>query len=198
MNLMENIQISSAIVFLLGQVACFGAYFFSKFSSRVFVILQCVIAIFTALMWAGHTPNFSNVEVPLFAHILSVILAHWFLVFSFVSGILVAIKEKSLKSHKIGKNLPPLQELEKTQFNMLSLAFGAMAGAVVLGEWYLYSVHHVLWMWNIKIVMSFALWASIGVLLFMNHKWGTRGQKAARFVLFFYLAFIFILGVSHI
>jgi ABC-type uncharacterized transport system permease subunit len=195
---MENLPSATFIVFLLGQVACFGAYIFIRPAFKIIVILQCVIAIFTGLMWVGHMPSFSEFDAPLLAHILSVILAHWFLVFSFVGGILVAVKEKSLKSHKLGKSLPSLQELEKTQFQMLSLALGAMLSSVVLGEWYLYSIHNVLWMWNIKTILSLSLCIGIGALLFMHHKWGTRGRKAAGFVLFFYFAFIIILGVSHI
>jgi ABC-type uncharacterized transport system permease subunit len=195
---MENIPLSIIIIFLLGQLACLVSYTCAKPGFKFVVLLQGIIFSFSALMWAVHAPDFGHFPAPLKAHILSVILAHWFLVFAFVGGVLVVLKEKSLKSHKNNKKLPSLQNLENTQFQTLALSFGAMVSAVVLGEWYLYSVSHLWLTLNIKVILSFSLCALIGILLYMHHKWGTRGQKAARFILFSYIIFIVILGISHI
>lgn len=195
---MEIALNTTLITFLIGQMACIGGYANSRFSWKFLAVLQVVIITFCGFLWLGHAFSFQNMDALLLSHIMAVILAHWFLLFSFTGGVLVSIKERALKKHKLAGFLPPLNELEKQQFHFLSLSLGALICAVILGEWYLYVTHHAWLIWNTKIMLSLVLCVSVFVLLWMHRRLGTRGQQAAKIILLLYFSFGVILAISHV
>jgi ABC-type uncharacterized transport system permease subunit len=146
-----------------------------------------------ATMWQ-HAPErpLSGQAPPLWlqAHILVAVAAYGLLTLAAVAGGGVFLQERALKLKRTStftRRLPSVAEGERLQARLLAAAEAVLAVALVTGmtiEWF--ETRAVLRP-DHKTVLSLLTFAVIGLLLYLHHRGGLSGRRAARYVLFAYL-----------
>lgn len=124
------------------------------------------------------------------AHILVAVAAYGLLTLAAVAGAGVFIQERALKRKRTTSfthQLPSVAEGERLQARLLTAAEAVLAVALVTGmtiEWFetgaVLRPDH-------KTVLSLLTFAVIALLLYMHHRGGMSGRRAARYVLVAYL-----------
>jgi ABC-type uncharacterized transport system permease subunit len=125
----------------------------------------------------------------LIAHIAALLAASVALCFSLLASILYLAQERRIKRKmRAGDNswsapldwLPPLDTIDRIAHLMLLFGFpcmtiGLVIGAVLVQETPLGAAYFL----DPKVIASFALWCVYVLLLFLRHRTGLRGRKAA-------------------
>lgn len=146
-----------------------------------------------ATMWQHAPERPLSGQAPTFwlqAHILVAIAAYGLLTLAAVAGAGVFLQERALKLKQpsnFTRQLPSIAEGERLQASLLATAEAVLAVALVTGmtiEWFetgaaLRPDH--------KTVLSLLTFAMIALLLYLHHRGGLSGRRAARYVLVAYL-----------
>jgi ABC-type uncharacterized transport system permease subunit len=125
----------------------------------------------------------------LIAHIAALLAASVALCFSLLASILYLAQERRIKRKmRAGDNswsapldwLPPLDTIDRIAHLMLLFGFpcmtiGLVIGAVLVQETPLGAAYFL----DPKVIASFAMWCVYVLLLFLRHRTGLRGRKAA-------------------
>lgn len=124
------------------------------------------------------------------AHILVAIAAYGLLTLAAVAGAGVFLQERALKLKRpstFSHQLPSIAEGERLQARLLSAAEAVLGVALVTGMTIEWLETRALLRPDHKTVLSLLTFAVIGLLLFLHHRGGLSGRRAARYVLFAYL-----------
>ncbi len=125
----------------------------------------------------------------LIAHIAALLAASVALCFSLLASILYLAQERHIKRKmRAGDNswsapldwLPPLDTIDRIAHTMLLFGFpcmtiGLVIGAVLVQETPLGAAYFL----DPKVIASFAMWCVYVLLLYLRHRTGLRGRKAA-------------------
>lgn len=125
----------------------------------------------------------------LIAHIAALLAASAALCFSLLASILYLAQERRIKRKmKAGEDswwapldwLPPLDTIDRIAHTMLLFGFpcmtiGLVIGAVLVQETPLGAAYFL----DPKVIASFAMWCVYVFLLYLRHRTGLRGRKAA-------------------
>ena len=125
----------------------------------------------------------------LIAHIAALLAASAALCFSLLASILYLAQERRIKrKRKAGEDswwvpldwLPPLDTIDRIAHTMLLFGFpcmtiGLVIGAVLVQETPLGAAYFL----DPKVIASFAMWCVYVLLLYLRHRTGLRGRKAA-------------------
>jgi ABC-type uncharacterized transport system permease subunit len=125
----------------------------------------------------------------LIAHIAALLAASVALCFSLLASILYLAQERRIKRKmKAGEDswwapldwLPPLDTIDRIAHSMLLFGFpcmtiGLVIGAVLVQETPLGAAYFL----DPKVIASFAMWCVYVLLLYLRHRTGLRGRKAA-------------------
>jgi ABC-type uncharacterized transport system permease subunit len=125
----------------------------------------------------------------LIAHIAALLAASVALCFSLLASILYLAQERRIKRKtKAGDDswwapldwLPPLDTIDRIAHTMLLFGFpcmtiGLVIGAVLVQETPLGAAYFL----DPKVIASFAMWCVYVLLLYLRHRTGLRGRKAA-------------------
>lgn len=117
-------------------------------------------------------------------HIVVSLLAYSVLGLAAIQAILLAVQERKLRQHHPGgfvRLLPPLASMESMLFDLLTAGFALLTLALASGAAFvedLFAQHLVH-----KTVLTSLAWVLFGVLLWGRHRYGWRGQTAARWTL---------------
>ncbi len=181
-------------IFLFAIIASF-----SEKMRRLTVLFLPYMALFaaSATLWSFviSTGSYEKISHPadnpwLIVHIISSVLTYALITLAATAALAVYIRERTLKAKtKSGfvDLLPAMADSEELQIRLMiasEIILGAglvtgLAAKIMLGE-NLLSIDH-------KILLSFAAFIVMGLLLIAHYKTGIRGQKAARFLLLSYL-----------
>ncbi len=129
---------------------------------------------------AVSAPALAGVDI----HILLSITAYSILGIAAAQSLLLAVQEYQLRHRHPGgfmRMLPPLQSMEVLLFTMLRIGFVILTLAIASGWLFvedLFAQHLVH-----KTVLSLAAWVMFAILLWGRHRYGWRGQTAARWTL---------------
>jgi ABC-type uncharacterized transport system permease subunit len=125
----------------------------------------------------------------LIAHIAALLAASVALCFSLLASILYLAQERRIKrKRKAGEDswlapldwLPPLDTIDRIAHTLLLFGFpcmtiGLVIGAVLVQETPLGAAYFL----DPKVIASFAMWCVYVLLLYLRHRTGLRGRKAA-------------------
>ncbi len=125
----------------------------------------------------------------LIAHIAALLAASVALCFSLLASILYLAQERRIKrKRKAGEDswlapldwLPPLDTIDRIAHTTLLVGFpcmtiGLVIGAVLVQETPLGAAYFL----DPKVIASFAMWCVYVLLLYLRHRTGLRGRKAA-------------------
>ncbi|HUX44650.1 MAG TPA: cytochrome c biogenesis protein CcsA [Terracidiphilus sp.] len=123
----------------------------------------------------------------LVAHIAALLAAYAALCFSLLASLLYLLQERRLKLKPgLGSGrapldwLPPLDTLERIAHSMLLFGFPCMTAGLVLGAVLVQETDlGASYFLDPKVIASFAMWVAYVLLLFLRHRAGLRGRKAA-------------------
>jgi ABC-type uncharacterized transport system permease subunit len=124
------------------------------------------------------------------AHILVAISAYALLTLSAVAGCAVFLQERALKlKHPTSftRQLPSIAEGEDLQSRLLMISEAVLALALVTGMTIEWIERRALLRLDHKTVLSLTTFVMIGALLWLHHRGGISGRRAARYVLGAYL-----------
>jgi ABC-type uncharacterized transport system permease subunit len=138
----------------------------------------------------GHGLAYAASEVWLDAHVVVSLATYGLLTLAAVAGCAAMLQERALKRKQptgLSRTLPSLADGEALQVRLLAaaeivLGLGVLTGVATqyLGTGELITFDH-------KTLLSLLAFATIGVLLWLHHRTGLRGRRAARIVLVAYL-----------
>lgn len=124
------------------------------------------------------------------AHILVAVIAYGLLTLAAVAGAGVFVQERALKAKKrttFSHQLPSIAEGETLLARLLIASECVLAFALITGMIIGWLERRALLRADHKTVFSILTFAVIGLLLFLHHRGGISGRRAARYVLFAYL-----------
>ncbi|NVJ61767.1 MAG: cytochrome c biogenesis protein CcsA [Gammaproteobacteria bacterium] len=152
-------------------------------------LILAIISAFAAtstmlgMMYPTGGPNHLQIGPVSLTHIIAAITGTGFLLLAAVQALLVLIADAKLRSHPthVPSYFPPLQSLERFQFQLLALGFFAMTLAMILAVFWLKDA------WTSqplhKSILSSMAWVVFATLL-IGHQWkGWRGAIAAKWTL---------------
>ncbi len=125
-----------------------------------------------------------QVPAGLFAHVLLSVLAYSVLTIAALHAVMLSLQESRLREHRFGgmlNSLPPLQTMEATLFELLTIGFALLtlaigAGALYIEDFFAQHLAH-------KTFFSIAAWAMFGALLLGRWRYGWRAGTAVRWTL---------------
>ncbi|HET7176104.1 MAG TPA: cytochrome c biogenesis protein CcsA [Gammaproteobacteria bacterium] len=121
---------------------------------------------------------------PLYTHILFSLLAYSLLSVAALQALLLAVQERRLRRGGAGgflSGLPPLQEMERFLFQLITVGFALLTLALFTG---LIFVHNLFTQHLVhKTVLSLLAWFVFAVLLWGRWRFGWRGRTATRWTL---------------
>jgi ABC-type uncharacterized transport system permease subunit len=123
-------------------------------------------------------------------HILVSVIAYGLLTLAAVAGAGVVLQEKALKTKRptaFSRQLPAVAEGEALQERLLIASAVVLGIAVITGAALSWRETGVLLRVDHKTVLTLATLAVIVVLLWLHHRQGLSGRRAARYVLVAYL-----------
>jgi ABC-type uncharacterized transport system permease subunit len=124
------------------------------------------------------------------AHILVAVIAYGLLTLAAVAGAGVFVKERALKRKKVtafSHQLPSIAEGETLLARLLIASEAVLAVALITGMIIGWLERRTLLRLDHKTAFSLLTFAVIGLLLWLHHRGGISGRRAARYVLFAYL-----------
>lgn len=124
------------------------------------------------------------------AHILVAVAAYGLLTLAAVAGAAVFLQERALKRKRLSRfthQLPSVAEGERLQARLLLASEIVLAVALVTGMTIEWLERRALLRLDHKTVLSLLTFAVIALLLYLHHRGGLSGRRAARYVLFAYL-----------
>jgi ABC-type uncharacterized transport system permease subunit len=130
----------------------------------------------------------------LIAHILVALVAYGLLTLASVAGLAVFLQERALKTKRpteFTRRLPSIADGEKLLAELLMASSALLGVALVSGgilSWLTFDAPLKL---DHKTVLSIATFLAISGLLWVHHRGGISGRRAARYVLFAYLLLTF-------
>lgn len=146
-----------------------------------------------ATIWQ-HAPERPMVGDPppawLQAHILVAVIAYALLTLAAVAGAGVFVQERALKQKKVtafSHQLPSIVEGETLLARLLIASEAVLAIALITGMIIGWLDRRALMRLDHKTIFSLLTFAVIGLLLWLHHRGGISGRRAARYVLFAYL-----------
>lgn len=125
------------------------------------------------------------------AHVIISLLAAGILTLAAVHSVALAVQERLLHRHLLspaGSRLPPLQTMERMQFQLIGLGFVLLSLTLLSGLWFVHDwlAQHLAH----KTVLSISAWLIFGVLLWGRWRHGWRGRTATRWALSGYAVLI--------
>jgi ABC-type uncharacterized transport system permease subunit len=111
-------------------------------------------------------------------HILSAVAAFSVLSLAFFQALVLALQEGLLRKNYSGKmlnQLPPIESMEKTLFQMITLGFGLLT-LVIVSSFYFFSHLFIQPMLG-KTVLVVGAWIIFGILLLGRYFFGWRGRN---------------------
>jgi ABC-type uncharacterized transport system permease subunit len=126
-------------------------------------------------------------------HVLLAIASYGALTMAALAAGAVLLLERALKARAdswAGRALPPLDVIEATQNGMLKAAAILMFLALVTGSANEYLVAGQILAFTHKILLSFLAFLVLCLVLFLHHRTGLRGRRAARWLLAGFLLLI--------
>lgn len=124
------------------------------------------------------------------AHILVAVAAYGLLTLAAVSGAAVFLQERALKlkrPSRFSHQLPSVAEGERLQARLLVASEIVLAVALITGMTIEWIERRAVLRLDHKTVLSLLTFAVIALLLYVHHRGGLSGRRAARYVLFAYL-----------
>lgn len=117
-------------------------------------------------------------------HILLSLSAYSLLALAAIQAVILAIQEKHLRQHHVGRlmrQLPPLQTMESALFQLIIsgfvlLSIGLITGFFFINDFFAQQIAH-------KTVLSIIAWLVFGGLLWGRFRFGWRSQTAVRWTL---------------
>jgi ABC-type uncharacterized transport system permease subunit len=117
-------------------------------------------------------------------HILLSLAAYSLFCLAAIQSVVLAIQEKQIRAKntsKLIRNLPALQTMEMTLFQLLSTGFflltiGLITGFIFLEDMMAQQVAH-------KTILSLIAWVVFAILLWGRKKYGWRGKTAIKWTL---------------
>ncbi len=138
----------------------------------------------------GHGLAYAASEVWLDAHVVVSLATYGLLTLAAVAGCAVMLQERALKRKRptgLTRALPSVADGEALQVRLLGAAELVLGLGVVTGIATQYLATGRLISFDHKTLLSLLAFATIGVLLWLHHRTGLRGRRAARIVLVAYL-----------
>ncbi len=124
------------------------------------------------------------------AHILVSIAAFGLLTLAAVAGFAVVLQESALKGKRtssLTRQLPSVADGEALQAWLLVASEIVLGAALVTGMTIDWIEHRAVLRFDHKTVLSLLTFGGIAVALFLHHRSGLRGRRAARYILVAYL-----------
>ena len=161
--------------------------------------IACLLAPYLALLgliaavWsqAPARATTDNVPVAWFGvHTALSVATYAFVTLAAVAGVGVVLQERALKRREPGrfaKLLPSLNDCEHLEYRLLGVGEAVLAAGIVTGMGAQYVSDGAPIVINHKTILTVAAFVVIGALLLARQRWGTRGRRAARYVLVGYL-----------
>lgn len=116
-------------------------------------------------------------------HIVLSIIAYALFAIAAVQAIYLGIADYKLRHHRPSMDfLPPLPTMESVLFQLTGIAFVLLTVSLILGSMYIADIHaqHLAH----KIVFSLLAWGVFATLIFGRWRFGWRGRRAIKFVIF--------------
>lgn len=124
------------------------------------------------------------------AHILVAVAAYGLLTLAAVAGAAVFLRERALKlkrTSRFSHQLPSVAEGERLQARLLMASEVVLAVALITGMTIEWIERRMLLRLDHKTVLSLLTFGVIALLMYLHHRGGISGRRAARYVLFAYL-----------
>ena len=137
-------------------------------------------------------PPGDAVPIGILFHIVLAFLAYALFVVACFQAIFFLVSERRLRRHhSVPATLPSLAELERTMFQLVTVAFSLLTTSLLIGATYVTDIgtqhlHH-------KITFAILAWCVFLVLLGGRFRAGWRGATAAKYV----LGGMFLLALSY-
>ena len=184
-------EAESLLGFLLAGLFFLAWWLYDAISLGIFALPVTFFLVFVpALGLTSYTFPSEGVRSGwLIAHITALLAASAALCFSLIASILYLAQERRIKQKmKAGEGswrapldwLPPLDPIDRIAHIMLLFGFpcmtiGLLLGAVLVQETPLGAAYFL----DPKVIASFAMWCVYVLLLYLRHRTGLRGRKAA-------------------
>ncbi|MGA2437293.1 MAG: cytochrome c biogenesis protein CcsA [Acidobacteriaceae bacterium] len=184
-------EAESLLGFLLAGLFFLAWWLYDAISLGIFALPVTFFLVFVpALGLTSYTFPSEGVRSGwLIAHITALLAASAALCFSLIASILYLAQERRIKQKmKASENswrapldwLPPLDPIDRIAHIMLLFGFpcmtiGLLLGAVLVQETPLGAAYFL----DPKVIASFAMWCVYVLLLYLRHRTGLRGRKAA-------------------
>jgi ABC-type uncharacterized transport system permease subunit len=184
-------EAESLLGFLLAGLFFLAWWLYDAISLGIFALPVTFFLVFVpALGLTSYTFPSEGVRSGwLIAHITALLAASAALCFSLIASILYLAQERRIKQKmKASENswrapldwLPPLDPIDRIAHIMLLFGFpcmtiGLLLGAVLVQETPIGAAYFL----DPKVIASFAMWCVYVLLLYLRHRTGLRGRKAA-------------------
>ncbi len=194
------VNICCLIGWLMSAMTIFSSVYRPTINLSMFAFPIAALSIALVMLFPSKAPPLSNVELSVLSHIFLSLLA--FSVFSISAGqaLFIASMDYQLRNKLANswhKNFPPLQTLENSLFEMISLglillSLSIVTGLLFLDNMFAQQVAH-------KTFFSIFSWIVFSALLFGKVKFGWRGSRAIQITLGGYsLLFLAFLGSKFV
>ena len=146
-----------------------------------------------AMAWSyapAARPLSAPLDAWLTAHILVSVATYALATLAAVAGAAVFLQERALKRKQPGglsALLPSFRDAERLQVRLLGAAEAVLGVGIVTGMAISFLSRGALLPFDHKTMLSLIAFGVIALLLFLHHRTGLRGQRAARIVLVAYL-----------
>lgn len=121
---------------------------------------------------------------------------------AFGVGLAYLVQERQIKSKKpseVAYRLPPLEDLDRLIYRIISIAFPVLTLGVMLGARWAYDAWGRYWGWDAKETWAFITWLIYAVYLHMRLVAGWRGRKTAYMSLIGFMVVMFTyVGVNYL
>ncbi len=144
--------------------------------------IAAISLLLKASLPSQHLTQLSNPAVEW--HVLLSLAAYSLFTLAALNAVVLAIQEKQLRQrHIVGflRKLPPLQTLEASLFQLISIGFilltiGLITGFVFVEDFFSQHLAH-------KTVLSIIAWCVFATLLWGRYQYGWRGQTAIKWTM---------------
>jgi cytochrome c-type biogenesis protein CcsB len=143
----------------------------------------------------------------LFIHVITCFLSYACFGCAFFIGLMYLLQERQVKRKQIGKlfeRLPPLDVMDKINYNMVLFGFVLLTAGIATGSIWAQQAWGNWWSWDPKETWSFITWLIYAAYLHARFNSGWRGRRTAILsiigfvsVLFTYLGVSFLLPGLH-
>ena len=140
-------------------------------------------------------------------HVITCFLSYACFACAFFLGLMYLIQERQVKNKTIGKlfeRLPPLDIMDKINYNMVLFGFVLLTAGIITGSIWAQQAWGNWWSWDPKETWSFITWLVYAAYLHARYNAGWQGKRAAILsiigfvsVLFTYLGVSFLLPGLH-